>query len=274
MRVRVHDIDSNRFFASEVYAILNAGCFTRYLVLVPDENGGRFRLFDYLAKPDKDGRFPVNINDICPNQTEQWVVQNGASLLPVQCELRKYGEIRFDVFRGYPWVLAQTELMVAVLLGKEVPFCEAFTAERRVSSRIAGWNYVETQPEAEALLEQAHGFHDSVIRELSYISGNYGTEDGWLHLQNVRRVQVIFDSQWCPTLELVFEGVTAVNLRPPEDNYSGEIFSSTVRVRDEEVFFSDYGSKEEAPSDGVTWIRAFGLRWRFLPPLKQREDRS
>lgn len=32
-----------------------------------------------------------------------------------------------------------------------------------------------------------------------------------------------FDSQWCDTIEMVFEGVTAFNLRPAGDNYTSGI---------------------------------------------------
>ena len=44
---------------------------------------------------------------------------------------------------------------------------------------------------------------------------------------------------WCRPIEMVFEGVTALNLRPAKDNYSAGIFEASFFVKDAAVFFCD-----------------------------------
>lgn len=76
-------------------------------------------------------------------------------------------------------------------------------------------------------METFCGFHDSVLRTLSYVSGNEKDEEGCLILDNVRQVSMIFDSQWSNSIEIIFEGVLALNLRPASDNYTSEFTSSS-----------------------------------------------
>jgi hypothetical protein len=75
---------------------------------------------------------------------------------------------------------------------------------------------------------------------------------------------MFFESQSCDGIEMVFEGVTEMNLRPSPDNYDNIIFGATIILRNEEVFFCGEDDADPDTYEG-TWIKAFGLRWRLLP---------
>jgi hypothetical protein len=76
-------------------------------------------------------------------------------------------------------------------------------------SKPAGCNYVETQKDADFLLEETFCFHDTILKELNYISGGYVGADNAMRVVNViRKVTMLFDSQWCDSIEMIFEGVT------------------------------------------------------------------
>ena len=122
---------------------------------------------------------------------------------------------------------------------------------------------METPGDAEYLLKEVCGFHDSLLRELSYVSGAHANEDGTVcPVDDIRRVTMEFDCQWSPGVELVFEGVTALNLRPAEDNYMSDLYGVSLRVADGQVFFADTEGVEEFPPGVGTWISAYSLRWR------------
>ncbi|MDD3346885.1 hypothetical protein [Oscillibacter sp.] len=133
-----------------------------------------------------------------------------------------------------------------------------------MDSRLPGWHYVTTQAEAEALLEQAEDFHDSVLAELHYVSGSRLNADRSLTVCNtVRQVSMEFHSQWCPPLELVFEGVKGLDLRPGGNNDCSALMTATLRVRDAAIFFCDGFCEDETAYSG-TKILSYSLRWRNL----------
>ena len=107
------------------------------------------------------------------------------------------------------------------------------------SSAIDGWNYIESQDDVSSLMSQAYGFHDSVLKDLNYVSGAYVDKDKNMHPHgNLRKVTMHIESQWCQSIELIFEGVTALNLRPAGDNYSSDISqASCILLSDEYCLF-------------------------------------
>ena len=114
-------------------------------------------------------------------------------------------------------------------------------------------------------MEQVSGFHDSVLKELNYISGAYVNNDKSMYpMADLRKVTMCFESQWCQSIEMIFEGVTALNLRPSGDNYDSIIFDASLYLKDASIFFSDcYLEQIDKPYEG-TWITAYSLRWRFI----------
>ena len=183
------------------------------------------RFFDYLDR-EAQGH-PVLINMIVPGNSPDWIWRrsDGGSVRMPGFERELPGETKFFEYIGVPWLFEQRELLCRLLRGESIPVEGSPFEGRCYTSDEPGWNYVETPGEAEYLLKEVCGFHDSLLRELSYVSGAHANEDGTVcPVDDIRRVTMEFDCQWSPGVELVFEGVTALNLRPAEDNYMSDLY--------------------------------------------------
>ena len=261
MLVRVHDKERDIYFKSEVYAILNVGWFTQYLVLVPDENSGCLKLFDFLDKTSTAPHYDVLVNIVTPQQPEEWISKDGAFLLKVKKALSD-GTIKFDSYRGYSWLFDKPNIIAALLSGESVP--TDFDGFKPANSTLDGWNYINTHDDIDFLMKTAYGFHDSCIENMEYISGACVSEDKSTHpMDDIRTLKMIIGSQWCDSIELIFEGLLGLNLRPAGDNYDSIIFSATLRIRNETILFADGDLDSDDFSGDGTCARALSLRWRF-----------
>jgi hypothetical protein len=262
MRVRVYDKETNKYFRSEVYAVINSGYYERWLVLVPDGSGDYFKLYDYLDKESAAPHYFVNINIITP-LFENWIGERDSLKLKEFSGIETPDEKFFYSFRGFPRILENRKALSSLLRGEAVTFEELNPPE--ITSKLEGWNYIDDASDAEKLLNEARGFHDTVIVEINYISGSKNMEHGTFDIDDVRRVTINFsDGGWCPPIELVFEGVTEFHLRPAPDNYSSDIYEATLKfLSDETIFFCVDEAENEIDAKNSTWIKALNLRWRF-----------
>jgi len=136
--------------------------------------------------------------------------------------------------------------------------------------QLEGWHYVDKPQDVEFMLEKTCGFHDSVLKEMEYLSGSYVDDENNMHcIDNVRQVIMRFDSQWCRSIEMVFERVTAVNLRPCLENETSFLYDASVFIKNKTIFFFDSYIEEIDTSYDGTWIASHGLRWRFYGERKQ-----
>ena len=267
MRVRAYDDSTSTYFSSEVYAIINRGWYERHLLFVPSSNGGYIRLFDYHDKSDPKS-YEVLINKIDSEVPSEWLFQTTDSLdetLPGFTELLS-DDIRFFEFYGYPWIIEDKQLLVRLLNDEAILLKGSVFDNRTPGYRLEGWNYVETPEEVDDLLCQTSSFHDSVLREMKYISGSSVNSEKWMYpFDDVRQVTMLFDSQIGETVELVFEGTTALYLRPVGDSYTSEISCASLYLEDATVFFciGEVLAFDEDYED--TFIMAYSLRWRFVP---------
>ena len=101
----------------------------------------------------------------------------------------------------------------------------------------------------------------------------------WCRLRNVRKsvdfpyvedysersLTVTFDnSGWYGVVELCFEGLISMNLRPAQENYSREIFSACLFVENECVFWADDALEKEDLNYTGSYIKALNLKWRKI----------
>ena len=264
MRARVQDKESGRFLKSDVYAILNTGWFARYLVLVPNDTGSYFRLFDFLDKSCAP-YYPPLVNEITPDRPAEWVGGDEGLFSRVQA-LLVGKDVRFDWFHGYPWVLEKPELLAKLLLGESVNTEEC--GFPLIDTRLPGWHYVETQEDVDTLMETAGDFHDSVLKSLEYISGSRVYPDkSMTPIDSLRKLKMIFESQCTDTIELLFEGLIALNLRPKDDNWTTEITEASVFLNEETVFFAEDEMEKEEFQPDRTCAKAYSLRWRLVPHI-------
>lgn len=266
MRVRVYDKDANKYFVSEVYAIINSGYYEKYLVLEEIGNKIYFKMFDYLDKSNNGPILPVNINVISSNElSEPWVHKSESDLKYFIDNLNiedKYKSLYS--FRGYAFVFEQKDLLISLFKDNKVIYEEMMGNKNQVCTKLTGWNYVENEKDIETLMRAFGGFHDSVLRTLNYISGSRKVERGMIVTDDIRQVTMIFDSDWSRSIEIVFEGVLALNLRPAKDNFDSVIYSATIILKDETILFYDNDVNSEHKDYEGTWLNALGMRWKFL----------
>ena len=192
MKVRVFDILRGVYFKSEVYAIINTGWYEKQLILVPAKNGAYFKFFDYLAR--NEGCEPtVLINTIVDKTPSEWVRQRSGA---VDKQIADYNgildrKILFFEYIGYPWIFENKSVMNDLLNGKAIPLKNSIFENKTYTSNIEGWNYIETKEDAEYLLGKASGFHDSVLKELNYVSGAYvDCNNNMLPTNNLRKISL------------------------------------------------------------------------------------
>jgi hypothetical protein len=270
MFVRIFDIQSNSYFKSEVYAVINSGWYEKQLVVFFSDSGSYLKFFDYLDKSDpKNPKAMINsIFSGVSRSDFEWIYKRTDS---VDKQLEDYAEllsddVRFFEYRGYSWIYDDKKLLAELLQGGVVS-TKGFESKILDSDahKLKGWNYIETQQDTDFFLEQTISLHDSELKELTYVSGSYVDENNSMHCtDSERRVTMIFESQWCRPVEMVFEGVTKLNLRPSSDNYTSNVYGATLLLHNTAVFFCDDALEDIDESYDGTWVKAYNLRWRFL----------
>lgn len=267
MRVRVYDKCTNGYFISEVYAIINTGYYKKYLVVESIDNKRYFRLVEYLDKSKSN--LPVNINVISSiDLSESWVYKEDSDLKDISDSLDvKDKNDSFYRYRGYDFILEQKNLLIVLLKGEQVAYELLRGNEKEISTKLEGWNYVESEEDIPTLMKTFNIFHDSLLRNLNYVSGSGKGEKGINVTDNIRQISMIFDSLWSNSIEIVFEGLLVLNLRPAQDNYCSDLFSATIILKDKTILFYDDEVNSEQENYEGTWVNALGMRWRFADSL-------
>lgn len=270
MYVRVFDKQHNTYFKSEVYAVINSGWYEKRLVVVSSDCGSYFKLFDYIDKSDPKKPI-VLINSITTNGFSpdyEWAYHSSNDLDKNLAEYAALSDdnIYFFEFRGYSWIYQDNSLLSELLKGGMVSVKKY--ENQIIASKfyqLEGWNYIEKQQDINFLFEQTHRFHDSILKDLNYVSGGYVNDKNQMHCtDSIRQVTMRFDSQWCDSIEMIFEGVTTLNLRPHTDNESSYLYDASLFIQDETVFFFDSHIDGIDKSYDGTWIGAYWLRWRLM----------
>jgi len=269
MFVRIFDSQRNIYFRSEVYAIINSGWYEKRLVVFSSDDGSYFKFFDCIDKSDPTEP-KILINSIISdgfNSAFEWILKSNDD---VDKQLEDYAnflydDIRFFEYSGYQWIYENKSLLTELLKGSAVS-TKGYEHQMLALNayQLEGWYYIKEQKDIDFTLEQTYGFHDSVLKGLNYISGAYvDNENAMYCLDSKRSVTMYFDSQWCSNIEMVFEGVTALNLRPYSDNESSSVYSASLFLRDACIFFCDGEMNDIDKTYDGTWIESYGLRWRF-----------
>ena len=131
------------------------------------------------------------------------------------------------------------------------------------------WEIIHTNVEILKFMESVSHFHDSCIKEISYISGAYVSEKLSMHPLNDRRVlRVVIQRQYEKNsmIEMEFQGLKYLKLFPADESYTCEILDSTMIMKDGNFYWCDCGNVSESDLDDYagTLICASGLRWRSI----------
>lgn len=154
-------------------------------------------------------------------------------------------------------------MLISLFKGALVPYEDLMGDRKEIYTKLDGWNYIESNGDIEFLMNSYGGFHDSVLVSLNYISGSKCVGK-WMKVSDeIRRVSMTFDG-YKKSLELVFEGTVLLNLRPADEGSVNILGCATITLEDHIISFFDgdvVGNPEEYE---YTWIKAYGLRWRFI----------
>lgn len=264
MRVRVYDKSDNTFYVSEVYGILNFRG-DHYIVGKQDAGIWRFRLVDYLDFSSEQVPYPVQVECIdcnaLPGQ-EEWLCKTREELEEFNHILEQQLSLpRILRYSGYRFIWEDREMLIQLLLNKTVR--DGTGRAFKIQTKLPDWNYIESEPDIERLMEKFAGFHDSVIREVHYLSGDYVDGEG-MHLTPScdKKIQFLFDSDWSDSIEVVFEAVRLMQLVPPAENYLADLYDASIFVKNHEIYFYDSSLKKIPDMYGGTWVKALGMRWR------------
>lgn len=249
MFVRVFDKPENRYYKSIVYGIIDVGYYERAILLNPYTES--FELVDYLDKEDSS---LTPLYEVINSNTDGWVLHEKTFMLKLKhylSEQRFNGDIKQfrgyqDVFDDFPFILAMLEHnSIAV---NKVAF------KLRDNYDTDEWNYIRTQKDADDFMKIFAGFHDSTLDKLVY-DEEYGK----------KRLLATFDnSGWYGTVNLCFEGIITLHLKPYSENYCREIYDSTLLVKDESIYWADNKLEQEDLNYQGTYIKALNLKWRKI----------
>lgn len=129
------------------------------------------------------------------------------------------------------------------------------------------WTELRTETELAAFIRLVCGFHDSVLKELSYVSGAYVDEKLNMYPVDDKaclRVLIQRQDETLPALELEFSGLQELRLYPTDPAYTSEILDAALFLWDGLICWCDCG--DTGPEDfddyrGIS-VRAKFLRWR------------
>lgn len=249
MFARIYDKKRNQYYKSIIYCGINRGYYQQYVVVNPHTRS--FELVDYLDKSDGELKPQV---EIIQDNHEDWVSFENALLLKYQTYCKKmHKEMLLEFLWGYPDVCENFEFISSIFEEKSIPVSESGIALRNLTD-TREWNYIQTREEANEFMKLFAGFHDSTLDKLCYEE-----------LHGSTKVTATFDnSGWYGIVELCFEGVLAVNIRPAKENCSREIFEATLMIRDETALWTDWYMEDEELSVDGNYIKALNLKWRKI----------
>ncbi|MCM1226210.1 MAG: hypothetical protein NC320_02140 [Clostridium sp.] len=134
---------------------------------------------------------------------------------------------------------------------------------------------VKSDDDISKLMEEFGGFHDSCIVSVNYESGNFVDSDHAMGSGDLleHKVTMILHSQFCPPIEMIFEGVRKCSIVGWRDNHFCNIYGADLEFRNDMLGKTKddnlivWASIEEFTKDetvDTTYIIAETLKWRFF----------
>ena len=248
MFVRVFDKAGGCYYKSLVYCAVGPVFDRQYVVVNP--HSGCFELVDYLDKTWE----PTPLVEIIQADDDGWVSYENALLLKHKAYFTRHLKpMPLKFLRGYRDVCEHYAFLMAILERGSVPL-EGSGIRLRSLPGADTWTYIHTQEDADTFMTAFAHFHDSTLEKLTYEEG-----------PGTAKVTAVFDNRcWFGIAELCFEGVLDVNIRPPRENFSRDIWEGSLIVRDETILWADRIIGKEEWQDCANHIRALNLKWRKI----------
>ncbi len=255
MFVRVTDRATGKHFKSIVYGLLNCGYYEEAIVLNP--LGNCFEIISYFdrSKTGKDfDPFQTGYEIIHPDRGD-WITAGAKELHILKPVLsRTLGCGVTAQMTGYEDVFSDVDKLVQFLNQRSIPAKDAWFSVRQLPD-IQEWKYISTQEDADAFMDIFAGFHDSTLNKMIYEEENQRT-----------KLTATFDNRgWYGIVELCFEGVTEIHIRPPKENRLRDICCAMLRIVDEMVVWADdWCENIEDIQPDWSCVKALSLKWRRI----------
>ena len=247
----VSNIDRS-ILSSMVYARINQGCYAKYIIY--NKWKKTFELVDYMDKIVSDDR-NIRVRIIQPDTDGFKEYGNSMHLkLKKYCDDNNLEVPDVKVLYGYPDVCENYAFICDIMADRSVPE-DRYPIRKRDLPDANEWHYIRTSEDAQEFMNLFAGFHDSYLRKVTYDESEDGT----------KKANVIFDNScWFGIAELCFEGVQFLKIVPAGESYTNEIYSATLHVDENGVFWADeYLEKPDMSFEGSI-IRALSLKWKKL----------
>lgn len=243
MRARIFNKSVKKYYISEVYGVINrAGDF--YIVddLINQENVALVKYLDLDTKPPY--KVNVEIIDYNPFSDGEW---------------ESVPQIKG---RGYSEIFKNENVLNILLDGGTVSKKDLGLSDH--STKLSGWNYIESAKDIDYLMSEYSDFHDSVLKEMTYISGDF-VENNMMTLQPVgnKQVRLVFNSDWAKEIEIILLSPRVCHLVPGEENYLSDIYDASIIIRDYMVYFFTSEFKEIPDDFEGTYFKSLGMMWRY-----------
>ena len=263
MRARVYDKEKNKYYISEVYGVINryGDC---YIVddIFQKENVTLVQYLDFETKPP----YKVNIEiiDYNPFSDGEWSVISPESVKRINDGLKVSKEIHY--IRGYVEFFENENGLIKLLEYGTVSKNELGLSDH--STKLSGWNYIESGEDIDFLMNEYGGFHDSVLKEMTYVSGDF-VEDNRMTLQPVgnKQVRLVFNSDWAKEIEIILLSPRVCHLVPGEENYLADISDASFFIRDFMIYFYTSALPEISDDFDGTYFKSLGMMWRYTDNL-------
>jgi hypothetical protein len=229
--------------------MISQGMDRKYLVIDPREND--FRLVDELDRSEEIAHVLV---EFIRYDTDGWCTYEKSDLHDLYQYCHTNGNpSTIDLLWGYPDVCQSFAFIHSILIGNTIPVTDS-CIEIRPLTDSEGWNYISTQEDADGFMKLFVGFHDATLDRLVFEEKEHMTS----------AIAVFDNSGWYGIVEICFEKILAINIRPNNEYYSPEIYEATLIVKDEAVFWADDFLETEDLSYDGTYIKALSMKWRKI----------
>ncbi len=262
MRARVFNEENNNYYISEVYGKINR----------PDE---WYIVDDYLRKDkvvlvkylntNESLLNKVNIEIIDYNNLPHggWKTLSVSRIDDINRNLSSIKMIK-DI-HAYDDFLKSEQRLVELLENGIVDKRDYVILD--YTTKLLGWNYIESEHDIEYLMKEFDSFEDSVLKEMSYISGDY-VESGYMTLKPAggKQVRLVYNSQSADEIEIILLSPRICHLVPAEENYSSDLYEASIIIKDSMVYFYHSCVEEVIEDYNGTFFKSLGLMWRYTNP--------
>ena len=261
MRARVYDRTNNSFYISEVYGIINRS--GDWFIVDHPTYKKQVILVEYLNF-NSPAPYEVNIEiiDTNPFSSEQWIYLHKLDMDIINTRINNIKPLQY--YNGFESIWKSSDALICLLETGSVDKLLLNVPE--LSTKLLGWHYIENNNDIYELMSLYSGFHDSVIKEISYISGEYyDAKQKVMHLNiaGSKQVKVIFNSDWAEELEIVLLAPRIIHFLPGEENYFSSLMEASILIKDQIVYFYDSYIETIEENYKGTYFKSMGLMWKI-----------